>query len=205
MFMGPLEATKPWNTEGLAGMNRFLNRIWRLIIDDRTGNINPNISIVEPDIKQKKLLHFTIKKVTHDIEDGDMKFNTSIAQLMIFVNELYKLKDISISVLENLILLLSPFAPHISEELWLLLGHQETLVNEKWPEYNEELTKADKITIVFSVNGKVRGKKEMDINLEDKELEQAALDDESVRKHIYGKNIVKIIIVKNKMVNIVIK
>ena len=205
MFMGPLEATKPWNTEGLAGMNRFLNRIWRLIIDDRTGNINPNISIGEPDIKQKKLLHFTIKKVTHDIEDGDMKFNTSIAQLMIFVNELYKLKDISISVLENLILLLSPFAPHISEELWLLLGHQETLVNEKWPEYNEELTKADKITIVFSVNGKVRGKKEMDINLEDKELEQAALDDESVRKHIYGKNIVKIIIVKNKMVNIVIK
>ncbi|MBN1634356.1 MAG: leucine--tRNA ligase [Ignavibacteria bacterium] len=205
MFMGPLEATKPWNTEGLAGMNRFLNRVWRLIIDDKTGNINPNISIAESDLKQKKLLHFTIKKITHDIEDGDMKFNTSIAQLMIFVNELYKLENISISVLENLILLLSPFAPHISEELWSLLGHQETLANEKWPQYNDELTKADKITIVFSVNGKVRGKKEMDTDLEDKELEQAALDDESVRKHIYGKNIVKIIVVKNKMVNIVVK
>lgn len=204
MFMGPLEATKPWSTEGLAGMNRFLNRVWRLIIDDRNGNINPNISIDEPDIKQKKLLHYTIKKITHDIEDGDMKFNTSIAQLMIFVNELYKLKDISISVLENLILLLSPFAPHISEELWSLLGHQDTLANEKWPVYIEELTKADKITIVFSVNGKVRGKKEMDADLEE-ELEQAALDDESVRKHIYGKNIVKIIVVKNKMVNIVVK
>lgn len=205
MFMGPLEATKPWNTEGLAGMNRFLNRVWRLIIDDKTGNINPNISIAESDLKQEKLLHFTIKKITHDIEDGDMKFNTSIAQLMIFVNELYKLENISISVLENLILLLSPFAPHISEELWSLLGHQETLANEKWPQYNDELTKADKITIVFSVNGKVRGKKEMDTDLEDKELEQAALDDESVRKHIYGKNIVKIIVVKNKMVNIVVK
>lgn len=205
MFMGPLEATKPWSTEGLAGMNRFLNRVWRLIIDDRTGNINPNISIGEPDIKQKKLLHYTIKKITHDIEDGDMKFNTSIAQLMIFVNELYKLNDISISVLENLILLLSPFAPHISEELWSLLGHQETIANEKWPKYIEELTKADKITVVFSVNGKVRGKKEMDTDLENKELEQAALDDESVRKHIYGKNIVKIIVVKNKMVNIVVK
>lgn len=205
MFMGPLEATKPWSTEGLAGMNRFLNRVWRLIVDDRTGNINPNISIGEPDIKQKKLLHYTIKKITHDIEDGDMKFNTSIAQLMIFVNELYKLRDISISVLENLILLLSPFAPHISEELWSMLGHRDTLANEKWPEYVEELTKADKITIVFSVNGKVRGKKEMDADLEDKELEQAALDDESVRKHIYGKNIIKIIVVKNKMVNIVVK
>jgi leucyl-tRNA synthetase len=134
-----------------------------------------------------------------------MKFNTSIAQMMIFINELYKSEKIYKSVLKDFVLLLSPYAPHIAEELWQRLGGKDTLAYYPWPEYNEELTKADKITIVFSVNGKVRGKKEMDADLPDKELEQAALDDINIKKHLEGKQIIRIITVKNKMVNIVVK
>lgn len=205
MFMGPLEATKAWSTEGLAGINRFLNRVWRLYIDENTGELNANITDDEPSIEVKRLLHRTIKKITQDIEDGDMKFNTSIAQLMIFVNEMYKQKSLNKSVLKTFVLLLSPFAPHISEELWSKFGESESLAYHPWPQYDEELTKAEKVTIVFSVNGKVRGKKEMEVNLEDKILEQAALNDPAVKRHITGKEIVKIIVVKNKMVNIVVK
>ncbi|MCX7833360.1 MAG: leucine--tRNA ligase, partial [Ignavibacteria bacterium] len=205
MFMGPLEATKAWSTEGLAGVNRFLNRVWRLYIDENTGELNSNITDDEPSIEVKRLLHRTIKKITQDIEDGDMKFNTSIAQLMIFVNEMYKQKTLSKSVLKTFVLILSPFAPHISEELWSKLGETESLAYHPWPAYDEELTRAEKVTIVFSVNGKVRSKKEMDVNLDDKMLEQAALEDPAVKRHISGKEIVKIIVVKNKMVNIVVK
>ncbi len=204
MFLGPLEATKAWSTDGLAGINRFINRVWRLFIDENTGKLNSNINDEEPPIEVKRLLHRTIKKITQDIEDGDMKFNTSIAQLMIFVNEMYKQKILNKSVLKTFVLLLSPFAPHISEELWSRLGESESLAYHPWPSYDEELTKAEKVTIVFSVNGKVRGKKEMEANLDDKTLEQAALDDPAVKRHIAGKEIKRIIIVKNKMVNIVV-
>jgi leucyl-tRNA synthetase len=205
MFMGPLETSKPWSTEGIAGMNRFLNRVWRLIIDENSHSLKANIVNEKPDEKQNKLLHRTIKKVTRDIDDGDMKFNTSIAQLMILINELYKLDKISKTVIEKFILILSPFAPHISEELWEKLGKDNSVQNNTWPEYDEEFAKADMVTIAFSVNGKVRSKKEIDYDSDEKALEQAALDDEKIRKYIYGKEIVKIIVVKNRMVNIVVK
>jgi len=205
MFMGPLESAKPWSTAGIEGMNRFLKRIWRLVIDEETGNLKSNITGEAPDPRVNKLLHFTIKKITNDINDMDMKFNTSIAQMMIFTNELYKVETISREILNTFVLLLSPFAPHIAEELWSALGNKETLSYHKWPEYEEELAKADMVTIVFSVNGKVRGKKEMQPDLSDKTLEQEALDDPNVIKHILGKEVAKIIVVKNKMVNIVVK
>lgn len=205
MFMGPLEATKPWNTEGIAGINRFLNRVWRLIIDDRTGEIKSNIKNIPPDENTKKLLHKTIKKLTLDIDDGDMKFNTSIAQMMIFVNELYKAETISREVIETFILLISPYAPHIAEELWQKFGHKESLAYEKWPEYDESLTKADMITVAFSVNGKVRVKKEVEFDSDEKTLEQTALDDPQLMKYVTGKEIIKIIVVRNRMVNIVVK
>ncbi len=205
MFMGPLEATKPWSTEGIAGLHRFLSRVWRLVIDDRTGEINSRIADEEPTGEQKKMLHSTIKKMTRDIEDGDMKFNTSIAQMMIFVNEMYKMERVSREVIEQFVLLLSPYAPHISEELWQRLGNNESLAYHKWPEYDEALTKAEQITVAFSVNGKVRSKRSVDADLSEKDLEQLAFDDDSVKKHIFGKDIVKIIVVKNKMVNIVVK
>lgn len=205
MFMGPLEATKPWSNEGIAGIHRFLSRVWRLVIDDKTGNINPKIVNEKPTEEHNKLLHFTIKKLTNDIEDGDMKFNTSIAQMMIFTNELYKADKISKELINTFILLLSPYAPHLAEELWQRMGNPNSLAYEKWPEYNEEFTKASLITVAFSVNGKVRSKKEVENDLSEKDLEQIALDDESIKKHISGKQIIKIIIVKNKMVNIVCK
>jgi leucyl-tRNA synthetase len=205
MFMGPLEATKPWSNEGIAGIHRFLSRVWRLIIDVFTSDINTRIVNEQPSDEQKKLLHTTIKKLTKDIEDGDMKFNTSIAQMMIFINELYKADTISREVIEKFILLLAPYAPHLAEEIWHKLGHQTTLAYEKWPEFNEEFTKASLVTVAFSVNGKVRAKKEVEYDMSEKDLEQNALDDESVKKHIYGKQIVKIIVVRNKMVNVVVK
>ncbi|MBM4158994.1 MAG: leucine--tRNA ligase [Ignavibacteria bacterium] len=205
MFMGPLEATKPWSTEGIAGMNRFLNRVWRLIIDERTGNLKDIICDSEPEKKSQKILHQTIKKVTEDIEDGDMKFNTSIAQLMIMVNELYKHKKLYKEVLEKFLLLIYPFTPHITEELWTRLGNVPSIQNTEWPRYDEELAKADMITVAFSVNGKVRSKAEIEFDTDEHTLEQMAFDDEKIIKHIMGKNIIKIIIVKNKMVNIVAK
>ena len=205
MFMGPLEDTKPWSTEGMAGMNRFLNRVWRLIMDERTGELNQNLTDEEPAPEVQKLLHNTIKKMTADIEDGDMKFNTSIAQMMIFVNEMYKQPKISKSVMKVFVLLLSPYAPHIAEELWQIFGEKESIAYVSWPKYNDELTKADKITVMFSVNGKVRSKAEVDAGTDEKILEETALADAMIQKYIAGKHVVKIIVVKNKMVNIVVK
>ena len=205
MFMGPLEATKPWSNEGIAGIHRFLSRVWRLIIDEFTSDVNTRIIKEPPSDEQKKLLHTTIKKLTKDIEDGDMKFNTSIAQMMIFINELYKADTISLEVIEKFILLLAPYAPHLAEEIWHKLGHQSSLAYEKWPAFNEEFTKSSLVTVAFSVNGKVRAKKEVEYDMSEKDLEQNALDEESVKKHIYGKQVIKIIIVRNKMVNVVVK
>jgi leucyl-tRNA synthetase len=205
MFMGPLEATKPWSTKGIEGLNRFLKRIWRLVIDEETGAISSKISGDCNDESILKLISKTIKKVTDDIEDGDMKFNTSISYMMIFINELYKKERISKEVIEKFLLILSPFAPHIAEELWSRLGNKPSIQNIPWPEYDPALVKEDKVTIVFQVNGKVRSKLEMNSGTSEKEIEDAALDDEKVKKHILGKQIVRIITVKDKMVNVVVK
>lgn len=203
MFMGPLEATKPWSTKGIEGLNRFLNRVWRLIIDEGTGKLKKNIVDEPPSENLNKLLHRTIKKVSEDIDDGDMKFNTAISYLMILVNELYKTEKISKSVIENFVLLLSPFAPHISEELWEKLGHNKSIQFEQWPVYNEAYIKEQNVTVVFQVNGKIRAKQDFAFNTDEKILEDEALNNENVKKFILGKQIRKIITVKNKMVNVV--
>jgi len=205
MFMGPLEATKPWSTKGIEGLNRFLNRVWRLIIDENTGKIKSIIVSDSPAESLNKLLHKTIKKVTEDIEDGDMKFNTAISYLMILVNELYKHEKISKEIIEKLILLLSPLAPHICEEIWERLGNEGSIQFQQWPSFDRSLIKEDKATVVFQVNGKIRSKQDFDFDTDIKVLEDEALDNENVKKFLLGKQIVKIICVKNKMVNIVIK
>jgi len=205
MFMGPLEATKPWSTEGIGGMSRFLNRVWRLVIDDRTGEIKSNVTNDKPTDTELKILHKAIKKITFDIEDGDMKFNTSIAQMMIMVNDAYKLEKISRESIEKFLLLLYPFAPHICEELWEKLGNAPSMQNQPWPEWDDAYAKNDSITVTFSVNGKMRSKKEVELDTDEKNLEQFAMDDPTILKHIMGKDIVKIIVVKNRMVNIVVK
>jgi leucyl-tRNA synthetase len=205
MFMGPLEATKPWSTKGIEGLNRFLNRVWRLIIEENSGEIKKNIVNELPDEKQNKLMHKTIKEVTEDIDEIDMKFNTAISYLMIYVNELYKLESISKICIENLILLLSPFAPHISEEIWERLGYKECIAFVPWPDYNEKFVQEENVTVVFQVNGKIRAKQEFKFDSDVHDLEDGALYNENVMKFILGKQIIKIVTVKNKMVNIVVK
>jgi leucyl-tRNA synthetase len=205
MFMGPLEATKPWSTKGIEGLNRFLNRVWRLIIDENTGKLKNNITDEYPDERQNKLMHKTIKEVTEDIDDLDLKFNTAISYLMIYVNELYKLEKVSKVSVESLILLLSPFAPHITEELWERLGNSESIAYASWPKYEMKYIKEENVIVVFQVNGKIRAKMEVKFDSDEHTLEDEALNNENVKKFILGKQIVKIVSVKNKMVNIVVK
>ncbi|MBK6772764.1 MAG: class I tRNA ligase family protein [Ignavibacteria bacterium] len=205
MFMGPLEATKPWSTKGIEGLSRFLNRVWRLVTDENTGLIKSGIVNEVPEIKEKKLLHKTIKKVTEDIEDGDMKFNTAISYLMVMVNEMYKMEKICRSTIENFIILLSPFSPHICEELWEKLGNTNSIQFASWPGYETQYVIEDSVTVVFQVNGKIRAKMEVDYDTPEDVLEDHALYNENVMKQILGKQIIKVITIKNKMVNIVVK
>jgi leucyl-tRNA synthetase len=202
MFMGPLEEVKPWSTRGVEGVFRFLNRVWRLFVDE-SGSID--LSIVdgppEPDIE--RVFHATVKKVGEDIEN--LRFNTAIAQLMIFVNEVMKSEKRSRRVLEPFVLLLAPFAPHIGEELWQKLGHQASLALETWPTYDPARLKQTTVEVVLQVNGKIRGKIEVDVDTSEQQLEILALADETVRRHSNGKTVVKTIVVKNKLVNVVVK
>ncbi len=205
MFMGPLKDMKSWSMKGVEGVHRFLNRVWRLVIDEESDTLHPLVSDEAPDRDQLRLLHQTIKKVTQDIDE--MAFNTAIAQMMIFVNEAYKWKTRPKSVLEPFVLLLSPFAPHIAEELWQRLGHDQTLAYEPWPEYDEELIKENTVEIVLQINGKVRGT--IQVSREEagnrEVLEKRALESETIQKRIAGKVIKKVIAVPNRLVNVVVK
>ncbi|RMF41534.1 MAG: leucine--tRNA ligase, partial [Planctomycetota bacterium] len=158
MFMGPLEATKPWSMSGVSGVRNFLDRVWRMMIDPQAERIQllPAVQDVEPTAEQNRVLHRTIAAVTKDIES--MSFNTAIARLMEFVNFFNKQEVRPRQVLEPFVLLLSPFAPHIAEELWRALGHDSTLAYQPWPEYDEALTKSSEIEIPLQVNGKLRAK-----------------------------------------------
>lgn len=207
MFMGPLEQVKPWNTKGVEGVHRFLNRVWRLYVreDLDATEAHPDESIVdvEPSMDVKRLLHKTIKKVTEDIEH--LHFNTAISQMMIFVNEMTKQSIRPKSVMECFVLLLSPFAPHLAEELWSLLGHMKTLAYEPWPSFNPELAVDDEIEIVLQVNGKLRDKLLVARGTPQTELEALAKRSPKVASHIDGKTIVKVIAVVDKLVNVVVK
>jgi len=201
MFMGPLEKSKPWNTSGMEGIFRFLNRVWNLYIDDN-GKIREDIQNVEPNHRIKKLINKTVRKVTNDIEN--LKFNTAIAQLMIFVNEISKEKIKPRSVMETFLHLLNPFAPHISEELWNRMGNKEILAHLEWPEYDEEYVRDDLVVIAVQVNGKLRGQFEIDIDASEEEYIEKALSLERVKNYIGSKPIRKKIVVKGKIVNLVV-
>jgi len=201
MFMGPLEKSKPWSTSGMEGIFRFLNRVWNLYIDDK-GKSREDIQDIEPDHRIKKLINKTIYKVTNDIEN--LKFNTAIAQFMIFVNEISKEKIKPRSVMETFLHLLNPFAPHISEELWNRMGNKEILAHLEWPEYDEEYVRDDLVVIAVQVNGKLRGQFEIDIDAPEEEYVEKALSLERVKNHIRGKPIRKKIVVKGKIVNLVV-
>jgi leucyl-tRNA synthetase len=204
MFMGPLEATKPWSMRGVEGVYRFLGRVWRLFVDERAleAAIAPTVQEVTPDKETLRKLHQTIQKVTEDL-DG-MRFNTAIAAMMELTNHLTKLEVKPRGVLETFVLLLGPFAPHLAEELWQALGHQKTLAYEPWPKYDPALTKADEIEVPVQINGKLRAKLTVSAQIDDESLKATALADERVRVQIEGKTIRKIIVVPKKLVNIVV-
>lgn len=196
MFMGPLQVSKPWSTTGLSGVWRFLDRVWRLG-DERVISDEPASS------QLRKVLHKTIKKVTQDTDT--LNFNTAISQMMVLVNELYKVETLPREIWEALILLLAPYVPHLAEELWARAGHEPSVANVAWPVYDEALTVDDEIEIVLQVNGKVRSRISMSKDASKDELLATAKADAKLQEWIGGKEIVKEIVVPGKLVNIVVK
>jgi leucyl-tRNA synthetase len=202
MFMGPLTQAKPWNMEGVDGTFRFLNRVWRLVVDDESGKPARDVAAVEPTPEQLRALHALTKKVTDDIEA--MSFNTAIAAMMSFLNEATRWEVRPVSILERFILLLSPFAPHLAEELWQRLGHEKTLAYEAWPTYDPALLVLDTVEYAVQVNGKVRSRFTAALKAEVAELEKTALADPAIAKWIEGKAIKKTIVVPGRLVNLIV-
>ena len=199
MFLGPLEQSKPWDTNGIDGVHRFLKKLWSLFF----GNTDTlQVTDAEPTADELKSLHKLIKKVTYDIEH--FSYNTSISAFMICVNELSSLKCNKQAILEQLIILLAPFAPHIAEELWHVCGHDTTICDAQWPKWNEAYLKENTKTYAISFNGKTRFSLELPADLSREEIEKAALAHENSAKWIEGKTPKKIIVVPGKIVNIVI-
>ena len=198
MFLGPLEQSKPWDTHGIDGVNRFLKKLWGLFYKGEEYLVTD----AEATKDELKSLHKLIKKVSQDIEN--FSFNTSIAAFMICVNELSQLKCNKKSILEQLIVVVSPFAPHITEELWHVLGNETSICSAEWPEYNEDYLKEDSVTYAVSFNGKARFNMEVAADMPREEVEKLALAHEGAQKWLEGKSIKKIIVVPGKIVNIVV-
>ena len=194
MFMGPLDAMKPWSTKGVDGARRFLDRIYRLFTEV--------VKIDNSNKEMEKVYHQTVKKVTEDYEI--LHFNTAIAQMMIFINEGYKHPKIAQEYLEGFLKLLSPIAPHLAEELWEKLGHNETITYENWPVFDEAKTKEQLVTIVVQINGKVRDKIEVSAGLSQDEIKEIALASPKVQEYVGNNPLRKVIVVPNKLVSIVI-
>jgi leucyl-tRNA synthetase len=201
MFMGPLEASKPWNTKSVEGITRFLDRVWRLYVDEE-GRPSPALTddSVSPDAQ--RVLHQTIRKVTDDLEA--LKFNTAIAQLMVCVNEFTKLEKRPRAALETFVKLLDPFAPHLAEELWQRLGHPDTIAYESWPTWDPEWVVEDVVTVAVQVNGKLRATLSLPRGVDQEAARAAALDDQRVRRYLNGGEVRKVIYVPDKLLNLVI-
>ncbi|MCH2181282.1 MAG: leucine--tRNA ligase [Mariniblastus sp.] len=204
MFMGPLEQSKPWSMAGVSGVRNFLDRVWRMVVNDRAEEyeLNGAITDTEPTEDQLRVLHKTIKAVTEDIET--LSFNTAIARMMEFVNFFTKENERPRSVIQPFLLILSPFAPHLSEELWLRLGNGQTLAYEKWPVFDASLIVEQSIEIPIQLKGKVRARIRVARGLEQAELEKAARSDERISQLLEGKQVRKVIVVPDRLVNFVV-
>ncbi len=202
MFMGPLEEMKPWSTRGVEGVFRFLNRVWRLFADEE-GNLDPAIIDTAPSPEVERAYHAMVKKVGDDIER--LGFNTAISQMMIFVNEITKSEAKPRQLLEPFVKVLSPFAPHLAEELWHKLGHSTSIAYEPWPVFDPAKLQETTVEVVLQINGKIRSRLSVPKDTSEKELEALALADENIHRHLDGKEILKKIIVRNKLVNLVVK
>jgi len=202
MFMGPLDRDKPWTDEGIQGVHRFLRRVWALFITEE-GTLHPRIVSTGGDAGMLRELHKTIKAVGHDIEH--LQFNTAIARMMEFLNAALKADRIDQGIMEQFVMVLSPFAPHLAEELWERLGHAKTLAYEPWPQYDAALLVEDTQEVPVQINGKLRGKVVVPANADKDAILAAAKTDEKVAPHLEGKTIVKEIYVPGKMLNLVVK
>ena len=201
MFLGPVEASKPWDTNGIDGCFRFLKKFWALFYENRTDEFLP--SDAEPTADNLKSLHKLIKKVTEDIEH--FSYNTSISAFMIAVGELAQQKCRSKQVLEQLVVLIAPFAPHIAEELWHALGNTTTVCDAQWPVFNPQYLVESEVQLTVSFNGKARFQKKFAADATNDEIQAAVLADEQSKKYLDGKQVVKVIVVPKKIVNVVIK
>ena len=201
MFMGPLDAVKPWQTKGIEGMNRFLGRAWRSVVGD-SDEAPVFVDETAPEAIEK-VMHQTVIKVTSDIEN--MSFNTAISQLMIFNNEMMKMDKRYREPCETFVKLLHPFAPHIAEEMWSVLGHNESLTNVAWPEADHSKAVENTVEVVFQVNGKVRAKASVAKDMDKAALEKLAMENERMKEFMKGMQVVKSIVVPGKLVNIVVK
>ena len=201
MFMGPLEESVPWDEKGLHGANKWVQRVWRLLMDDN-NHLRDRVSTFN-DGKLTKVYNQTVKKVTEDYER--MHFNTAISQLMVFVNEAYKVGDLPVEYMKGFVKMIAPIMPHMAEELWSQFGESDTITYQSWPTYDPKALVEDEVEMIVQVNGKVRAKIKMAKDTDRDEAQQLALANEHVKKFTDGKDIKKVIVVPNKIVNIVAK
>lgn len=199
MFLGPLDANKEWTTDGLEGSRRFLDRVWRLFIDQE-GKVRDRITQYD-DGTLEQVYHQTVQKVTEDFES--LHFNTAISQLMVFINEAYQAKGLPLNYMKGFLQLLAPIAPHVTEELWRRLGEEESISLAPWPTYEEDKLVAAEIEVVFQINGKVRGKAQAPADISKADLEKLAFENENVKDHLADLTVRKVIVVPGKLVNIV--
>jgi len=202
MFMGPLEAMKPWSMRDMQGVYRFLQKAWRAVVAEETGALAPAVQEAEPDEETVRLLQQTIRKVGSDIET--FRFNTAISAMMVFANHLARLEVRPRSVVEPFILLLAPFAPHAAEELWQRLGHQASLAYEPWPKYDEELAKEKQVELGVQINGKLRDHIVVPADMDEEQIKAKALACEKVVAALAGKTPKKVIVVKGRLVSLVV-
>ncbi|MGE6516415.1 leucine--tRNA ligase [Lysinibacillus sphaericus] len=202
MFMGPLEASVAWSTNGLDGARRFLDRIWRLFVNEEQGKLAAKVQVSD-DKSLEKSYHQTVKKVTEDYEG--MRFNTAISQMMVYINDCYKADVVPMAYVEGFVKLLAPIVPHVAEELWQLLGHEGSISYEEWPAYDESKLVDDEVEVAVQVAGKVRAKIIVSKDASKEEIEKVALADDKVQEYMAGKNLVKVIVIPGKLVNIVVK
>ena len=201
MFMGPLEESVPWDEKGLHGSNKWVQRVWRLLMDDN-NHLRDRVSTYN-DGKLTKVYNQTVKKVTDDFER--MHFNTAISQLMVFVNEAYKVDDLPLEYMKGFVKMIAPLMPHLAEELWSQFNESETITYQPWPTYDEKALVEDEVEMIVQVNGKVRAKIKMAKDADNKDVEDAALANEHVHSFVDGKDVKKVIVIPNRIVNIVVK
>ncbi len=201
MYMGPLDAAKPWNTRDVPGLFKLCQRVWRLVVDEQTGEVSPALTEDEPADDVLRMLHKTVKRVTEDLEQ--LKLNTAIAALFDFVNVMTPLSGRARSVIEPFVLVLSPFAPHLAEELWHRLGHADTLAYESWPTFDPDLAREEEVEIAVQVQGKIKTRFMVAADADEESVRAAAMADHRVIDALAGKTVRKVIVVKGRLVNIV--